>query len=89
MEAQAAGHNKCACTSKIPVVSLNSDRKPDPTSISVDPFFFKTTELLATGPMALPVEYWLTGYCCPNLPRYSEDVMKALTISALTKSPLN
>ena len=29
------------------------------------------------------------AYCCPNLARYSEEEMKALTISALTKLPLN
>jgi len=41
----------------------------------------KLPNCLATEP--------LTSYCGPNLPRYSEDVMKALTISALTKLPLN
>ena len=45
------------------------------------------SDLRLTEPLIL--DEACAGYCCPNLPRYSIEVIKALTISALTKLPLN
>jgi hypothetical protein len=40
-------------------------------------------------PAAATNLFW-TSFCQdPNLPRYSPEIMNALTISALTKLPLN